>query len=209
MKPCTQIHCDGFPCTGVNHDAYLVPDVDLDPTAISIVLISEAAPPDPADHYYAPPKAAVEPLFQRTTVQAFQDAGAEVASIQEILDLGVYLTTAVKCGKVGYTIKAAPIRECSLLLERELALFPNVQAYLLMGGPTRREAIKAVNTIARRAGEPRVIPAGSTYKIRGETYAWRGRRAFPSYTQAGPSFYIEKSKRAMIAEDIAAALALI
>jgi hypothetical protein len=31
---------------------------------------------------------------------------------------------------------------------------------------------------------------------------------FPSYLQAGPSFYIEKTKRRMIAEDIAAALTL-
>jgi uracil-DNA glycosylase len=201
MRVNTQIHCDGFPCAGVNHDAYVVPDVDLDPAQTSIVLISEAAPPAPGDYYYA----AGDPLFQQTTVQAFQDAGADVASIQDILDLGVYMTTAVKCGKVGYTIKAAPIRECSLLLERELALFPNVQAYLLMGDV----AIKAVNYIARRAGEPRVIPAGSTYRIRGPTYTSRGRRAFPSYTQAGPSFFIEKSKRAMIAEDIAAALALV
>ena len=205
MRVCSRIQCDGFPCTGVNHEAYIVPDVGLDPAAISIVLISEAAPPDLADYYYAPRNASGDPLFQQTTVQAFQDAGADVASIQDILDLGVYLTTAIKCGKVGYTIVAAPIRECSLLLERELALFPNVLAYLLMGDV----AIKAVNYIARRAGEPRVIPAGSTYKIRGATYTWRGRRAYPSYTQAGPSFFIEKSKRKMIAEDLAAALALV
>jgi hypothetical protein len=70
-------------------------------------------------------------------------------------------------------------------------------------------AIKAVNAIVRRAGEGRVIPAGSTYKLRGGTYWFRGMRAFPSYLQAGPAFYIEKSKRAMIAEDIAAAMALV
>jgi uracil-DNA glycosylase len=201
MQVCDQIRCETFPCAGVNHEVYVVPGVDLDPDRVSIVLISEAAPPDPADHYYAPGA----PLFQQTTVQAFQDAGVEVASIQEIVERGVYLTTALKCGKVGYTIKAAPIKTCSLLLERELALFPNAQAYLLMGDV----AIKAVNAIARRAGEPRAIPAGSTYKLRGGTYTWRGRRAFPSYTQAGPSFFIEKRKRAMIAEDIAAAMAMV
>jgi uracil-DNA glycosylase len=70
-------------------------------------------------------------------------------------------------------------------------------------------AIKAINYIAKLGGEGRVIPAGSTYKIRGGEYVFRGRRAFPSYTQAGPSFFIEKSKRRMIAEDIAAALALV
>jgi uracil-DNA glycosylase len=168
---------------------------------VSIILISEAAPQEPGDYYYA----AGQPLFQETTVQAFNDAGAEVSTMQDILELGVYLTTAVKCGKTGYGIKAATIKECSLLLEEELALFPNVQAYLLMGDV----AIKAVNYIAKRAGEQRVIPAGSTYKIRGQPYVFRGKPAFPSYLQAGPSFGIEKSKRRMIAEDIAAALSLV
>ena len=67
-------------------------------------------------------------------------------------------------------------------------------------------AIKAMNYIAKRQGEPRVIPAGSTYKIRGQDFYYKGIPTFPSYLQAGPSFFIEKSKRRMIAEDIAAAL---
>ncbi len=87
-------------------------------------------------------------------------------------------------------------------MAQELALLPNVRAHLLMGDA----AIKAINAIARRAGEGRVVPAGSTYKIRGEAYTWRGARVFPSYLQAGPAFYIEKGKRAMIAEDIRQAL---
>ena len=70
-------------------------------------------------------------------------------------------------------------------------------------------AIKALNYIARRAGEARVIPSGSTYKIRGQEYTFRGRRVFPSYLQAGPSFFIEKSKREMIAEDISEALSIL
>jgi hypothetical protein len=70
-------------------------------------------------------------------------------------------------------------------------------------------AIKAANAISRREGQRRAIPAGSTYKIRGPAYYFRGARAFPSYLQAGPSFFIEKSKRQMIARDIAAALALV
>ena len=70
-------------------------------------------------------------------------------------------------------------------------------------------AIKAVNAIARRAGEGRVIPAGSTYKLRGPAYYFHGRRALSSYLQARPSFGIEKTKRAMIAEDIASAMQII
>ena len=195
------VECTDFPCADVRHECYVVPDIEVHPGDVSVVLISEATPPDPGDYYYA----RGAPLFQETTVQAFSDAGAEVSSIQDILELGVYLTTAVKCAKTGYGIKAATIKECSLLLEEELALFPNVQAFLLMGDA----AIKAVNYIAKRSGEGRVIPAGSTYKIRGQPYVFRGRRAFPSYLQAGPSFGIEKSKQRMIAEDIAAALSLV
>ncbi len=89
-------------------------------------------------------------------------------------------------------------------LEKELALFPKLKVLMLMGDV----AIKAINSIARRAGEARVIPAIPTYKLRGQGFHFRGKRVFPSYLQAGPSFFIEKSKRKMIAEDIAAALRL-
>jgi len=92
-----------------------------------------------------------------------------------------------------------------MLLEKELLLFPNARALMLMGDV----AIKALNYIAQRAGEKRVIPAGSTYRLRRQEYFFRGMRVFPSYLQAGPSFFIEKSKRRMIAEDIAAALRLV
>jgi uracil-DNA glycosylase len=201
MKVSESVQCPDFPCADVRHEGYVVPGIDVDPATTSVMLISEAPPTDPDDYYYA----AGDPLFQQTTVQAFQDAGADVASIQGLLDAGVYLTTAVKCGKTGYTLKAATVRACSRLLELEIALFPNVQVYLLMGDV----AIRAINAIAKRAGQPRVIPAGSTYKIRGGEYYFQGRRAFPSYVQAGPAFFIEKSKRRMITEDIAAALALL
>lgn len=201
MRVSEHVACQDFSCGDVKHECYIVPNVDVDPEKISIVLISEAAPASPDDCYYA----AGNPLFAQTTVQAFQDAGAKVASIQDILDLGVYLTAAVKCGKAGYGIATSTIKTCSFILEQELALFPNVKVLLLMGDV----AIKAVNEIARRTGQPRVIPAGSTYKIRGGEFYFQGTRALPSYLQAGPSFFIEKSKRKMIAEDIATALRLI
>jgi uracil-DNA glycosylase len=201
MKINDCVGCTEFPCTDVRHECYLVPHIDVNPKQVSIVLISEAAPPDPDDYYYA----GGDPLFAQTTVQAFRDAGAEVASIQDILAMGVYLTTAIKCGKTGFGIKAGTIQECSHILEAELALFPAVQVYLLMGDV----AIKGLNYIAKRQGEGRVIPAGSTYKIRDAVYYYRQARLFPSYLQAGPAFFIEKSKRKMIAEDIAAALVLV
>ena len=201
MQVSKLISCQKFPCSDVRHECYIVPDIEIEPENIAVVMISEAAPASPDDYYYA----GGDSLFQQTTVQAFNDAGADVSSIQDILDMGVYLTTAVKCGKTGYGIKASTIEECSRILEKELALFPNVNVLMLMGDV----AIKAINYIARRVGEKRVIPAGSTYKMRKQKYFFRGMRVFPSYLQAGPSFFIEKSKRRMIAEDIAAALRLV
>jgi len=198
MKTNNQVQCVEFPCLDTRRASYLVPDVDIDPSRVSILLISEAGPENPADYYCAGANA----LFAQTTLLAFQDAGAKVASIQDILDLGVYLTTAVKCGKTGYDLATDTIQHCSHLLEKEIALFPNIKVYLLMGDV----AIKAVNSIAKRNGEPRVIPAGSTYKIRGGEFTFRGARAFPSYVQAGPAFFVEKVKRKMIAEDIRKAL---
>lgn len=201
MKVSDYVDCKSFPCRDVRHDCYQVPAVDIDPQKVSMVMISEAVPSDPGDDYYAPG----DPLFARTTLQAFQDAGAPVASLQDLLDLGVYLTSAVKCAKTAYGIQTETIMECSQILQDELGLFPSVQVYLLMGDV----AIRSLNYIAKRQGQGRVIPAGSTYKIRGGTFHYQAARAFPSYLQAGPSFFIEKSKRKMISEDIAAALRLV
>jgi len=198
MRVSECIKCKGFPCKDVKHGRFIVPGTSLKPQGISIVMISEAAPESADDYYYAKGN----PLFLQTTVQAFKDAGCNVSSVKDIVAQGVYLTTAVKCGKTGYGIQSDTIRECSCLLEQELALFSNLKVLMLMGDV----AIKALNYIAQRAGQKRVIPAGSTYKIRSQRYSFKGTRVFPSYLQAGPSFFIEKSKRKMIAEDIAAAL---
>jgi uracil-DNA glycosylase len=164
-------------------------------------MVSEAAPSSPLDWFYAGDDA----VFSQTTVQAFRDAGEDVSTISDVVELGVYLTTAVKCGKTGYGISTPTVKTCSSLLEIELALFPKASALMLMGDV----AIKSVNAIARRSGELRVIPPGPTYKLRGGVYTFRGAKVFPSYLQAGPAFFIEKRKREMIAEDIAAALAYV
>jgi hypothetical protein len=201
MKTSDLVRCLEFPCEGVNQTAYIVPDVNIDLKKIKLLLVSESAPQNPADYYYAKGV----PLYTQTTLLAFQDAGIHVESIHDLIEMGVYLTTAVKCGKIGYNIKAGPIRECSKLLETELNAFPNLHAILLMGDV----AIKALNYIAKRQGENRVIPAGSTYKIRGQAFSYKGIPTYPSYLQAGPSFFIEKSKRRMIAEDITSALAML
>jgi hypothetical protein len=198
MRIADYVQCIDFPCVEARQESYFVPDVEVDPGTIKLILISETAATNLMDNYYF----TCDALFARTTVQAFWEAGTKVSSTQDLLRLGVYLTTAVKCGKNDYAVATSTIGHCSSLLEREIALFPNVRAFLLMGDV----AIKTFNTIAKRQAEPRVIPAGSTYKIRGGEFTYRGKRVFPSYLQAGPSFGIEKSKQRMIAEDIGMAM---
>ncbi|HSP74254.1 MAG TPA: hypothetical protein VLN26_17925 [Gaiellaceae bacterium] len=201
MQPSALIRCADGPCADVVRGRFAVPEIELDPDAVRIVLIAEAAPSRSADWYFA----GADALYAQTTVQAFRDAGEVVASIRDVLDLGVYPTTAVKCGKTGHGLSKQTVEACSVLLELELGLFPFARALLLMGDA----AIKAVNAIARRNGEPRVVPAGATYRLRGGDYRFRGIKAFPSYVQAGPAFLNEKAKRRMIAEDIASALAFV
>jgi hypothetical protein len=186
--------CRSFPCLDVNHDGYVISNPRLDPEKITLAMVSEAAPQDPSDYYYAGAQAA----FEQSTLDAFKMAGLPVNSFQGVIELGVYLTSAVKCAKIGYGIKAGTIKQCSLILEEELQLYPNLKVIMLMGDV----AIKALNYIALRCGEGRVVPAGSTYKIRGGEYFFQDIRVFPSYLQVGPSYGIEKSKQRMIVEDI-------
>jgi hypothetical protein len=164
MKVSACIGCGALMCRDVEFSAYHIPEVELDPVGVTVAMISEAAPDSLADYFYSGPGS----LFAQTTVQAFIDAGSPVSSVEDILGLGVYLTTAVKCAKTRYGIESATVVECSRLLEQELALFPNLKALMLMGDA----AIKALNSIARRNSEPRVIPAVSTYKAAGPGVWW-------------------------------------
>lgn len=186
--------CGGLACPDVEPPIGRIPVADIGSSRIRIVLVSEAQPLDPGESYYA----SGSPLFARTTVAAFNDAGFAVSTIGDIVGLGVYLTTAVKCAKSRSSIEPSTVHACVPLLEQELRRFEHVRVLLLMGDV----AIRAVNELARRAGEPRVIPAGATYRIRGGDFRFRGVHVLPSYLQAGPAYFIEKSKRRMIAEDI-------
>jgi len=201
MKTCDSIGCTDFPCRGTSRDAYMVPDAEINPQAIRVLMISEVPPAERNDYFYAEG----DPFYLQTTRQAFSDAGIRVSTMQDILDLGVYATTAVKCGKTQYSISTDTIRNCSEILEAEVALFPNVRAFLLMGDV----AIRAMNYVWKRQTGSAVVPSGSTYKIRRSELLFEGRRVFPSYVQTGKAYFIEKSKRRMIAEDIGQAIGLI
>jgi uracil-DNA glycosylase len=183
----------------VNKKCCIIPSIEIEPTKIRAIMISEAPPQEASDYFYAKNN----PFYLQTTVQAFNDAGFNVSSMKDVFDLGVYVTTAIKCAKTAYSIFPKTIDNCSIrILENEITLFPQIKAILLMGDT----AIKAMNYIAKRNTGKALIPSGSTYKIRESKYLYKGIRVFPSYLQTGKSYLIEKSKRKMIAEDIKAAL---
>ncbi len=200
MRPNRFVKCADFPCSDIRKDRYLVPDIEIQPEKVRALMISEAPPEDATDYFYAQNN----PSYMQTTVQAFNDAGFDISSIEDVLRLGVYVTTAVKCAKTSYAVSPETIENCCVrILENEIGLFPKTETVLLMGDT----AIKAMNFIAKKNTGKRIIPIGSTYKIRNIIYSYKQIRVFPSYLQTGKSYLIEKSKRRMIAEDIKAALA--
>ncbi len=192
------ISCKDFSCYDLNKSGYLVPDVSINPEKIKILMIAEAMPENPNDYFYSKK----DPVFMETTLQAFRDANLEVNTIDDIVDLGFYLTIAVKCAKIGYSVPTNAIKNCSFILEKEINLFLNYKVIMLMGDV----AIKAMNYIARRNSGKRAIPSGSTYKIRKDEFYYKNIRLFPSYLITGKNYLIEKSKRRMIAEDITNAM---
>jgi len=186
-----------YPCTDINRNMTF-PIVDLDTRLIRIVMISEAPSNVPGNYFYT--KTSV-PFFQ-TTKAAFQDAGIEIKNYEDLTEMGIYLTTAIKCSKKDYLVSSDTIKRCSEILEKELSQFPDLKVIMCMGD----FAIKAINQIYKRKFGRAPFKSGSTYKIRKEIHALRGIRFFPSYTQTGDSFNLEKSKRRMISEDIKEAL---
>jgi len=178
----------------------LVPE-GIDPGKVRILLISEALPEDEKDYFYS----SSDSLYVTNTIGAFKNAGIDVDSIEDIVRKGALMTVAVKQPRVGLTVPADTIKRHSYQLEEEINQYPNIKAILLMGDA----AIRAMNFISQRNTKRRVVPSGSTYKIRKGEFFYRDIRIFPSYLQTGKNFLIEKSKRIMVAEDIGNAFSLL
>ena len=169
--------------------------------AIKLVLISEALPKNIEEYF----DGKNEPTFIKNSNIIFNSLGYNFKTYKDYLSNGIYLTTAIKCVKKDYLVSSETIKNCSINLENELDIFPNISVIMLMGD----FAIKAINYIWKRKYNEKVIPAGSTYKIRGGVYESNGIRFFPSYTQTGDSFGLEKSKVEMITEDVKKAMKII
>lgn len=170
-------------------------NVQVDTDKIKCIMINEVPPADPEDDFYSE---ADDPEYMKTTRDLFNNAGVSVKNIHEILDLGIYITAAVKVPKQEYEVSKETIIQSIPLLEKEIELFPNLKAIMLMGDVAK----KAFNEISKKKTTKRVIPAGSTYKIRAGEYYFGDIRVFPSYIMTGGNISIEKSKRSMIQDDI-------
>ena len=201
MRVKARVGCPDFPCGDVDHRRHEVPGAEVDPGRVLMIVVAEAPPAEEADGLYARGM----PFHLETTLDAFRAAGWAASSRRDLAARGVYLTTAVKCAKVGYGVGRATVEACSRLLEQEIGLFPSARVIMLMGDV----AIGALNAIARRRTGRRLIPAGPTWKLRSGEYHFEGKRVFPSYLQTGRSYLIERAKREMIAADLRNALALI
>lgn len=179
----------------INDKNLQLPDCNLDAGKIKVVMISETPPENPADNFYG--KAAL-PQYMKSTLGLFEKAGVNVKSMQDILAMGIYITTAVKTPKTNYAVDGEVIKKHLPILETELAMFPNLKVIMLMGDVAK----KAVNMIAKAKTKKNIIPTESTYKIRKNKYFWGEIRVFPSYIITGGNILIEKSKCEMIADDL-------
>lgn len=169
-------------------------DINIEPEKIRAIMINEVVPADSDDDFYGKPDSA----YMSTTIPLFRKAGIEVNSIHKILNLGIYITNAVKTPKSEYAVSKVSIEESLPYLEKELELFPNLRVVMLMGDVAK----KAFNMISKKATGKNAVPSISTYKLRSTEISHKGWRLLPSYIMTGQNLLIEKSKFQMASEDI-------
>ncbi len=180
---------------GYDRSKYFLPDVDIDPMKVEVLMINECPPKDPDDYLYGgnPSSENLE-----TICLLFGMAGIEVKSIGDLASLGIYITTAIKVQKDEYAVSREMISKDLPLLELELSHLQNLKVIMLMGDVAK----KAFNMYVKQRTKRNCIPSGSTYKIRANEYYFEDIRVFPSYIMTGKNLRIEKGKMTMISEDL-------
>lgn len=181
--------------SGLILDNLQFPDCELDPESVKVIMISEVPPKNPDEGFYS---TAPEPDYMKSTLGLFNAAGVQVKNMRDILDLGIYITTAVKTPKTEYAVDPSVINAHLPILKAEITLCPNLKAIMLMGDVAK----KAVNKITKAETRKNVIPSGATGRLRNNEYFWGGIRVFPSYIMTGKNLLIEPFKRDCIADDI-------
>jgi len=183
---------------GIISESMQFPDCEMDPNNIKVVMINEVVPKNRDDWFYSEIS---DPENRRNALGLFEGAGVSAKSMRDILDLGIYITAALKTPKAGYTADPVAITAQLPLLEAELSLFPNLKIIMLMGDV----AIKMVNMIAKAKTKKNACQSGAAGRRRhwdNYEYYWNGIRIFPSYIMTGKNLLIEPFKRDTIVNDI-------
>ena len=183
---------------GLATDSLQLPDCEILPANIKVVMINEVVPRNPDDWFYSE---TLDPENRRNALGLFEGAGVPVKNMRDILDLGIYITAALKTPKEGFTADPEVIKAQLPLLEAELALFPNLKVIILMGDV----AIKMVNMIAKAKTKKNACQSGAEGRRKhwnNHKFFWGDIRVFPSYIMTGKNLLIEPFKRDTIMEDI-------
>jgi len=206
---------------GIEPDTLQLPDCELLPASVKVIMISEVPPKKPDDGFYSGTQGDGSPVltlmhpnteepssfvdsavpeseYMKSTLCLFGAAGVPVKNMRDILEMGIYVTTAVKTPKTEYTVDPEVIKAHLPILRAEISLFPNLKAIMLMGDVAK----KAVNAITKAETKKNVIPSGATGRLRHNEYYWDGVRVFPSYIMTGKNLLIEPFKRDCVANDI-------
>lgn len=166
------------------HDQVMLPNVSVARENIKVIMINEVP--------------VLDTDYAKTILPLFRNAGVAAGNSSGLVDMGIYITSAIKIPKTGYAVDPSVITAHLPILEYELDMFDNVKVIMLMGDVAK----KAFNMISKKRTKKNVIPSGSTYRIRTDEFYYGDIRVFPSYIMTGGNILIEKSKCAMITDDI-------
>ena len=53
VRPSECVKCNVFPCADIIKNCYLIPNVEIIPDKIMVLMVSEAPPVEPHDYFYA------------------------------------------------------------------------------------------------------------------------------------------------------------
>lgn len=170
------------------------PKVNIDYNNIKCVMINEVVADSPEDDFYGEDSS----NYMETTKLLFSKAGLDINNIEQLNDMGIYITNAIKVPKGDREIDSEQIKVFLPILEKELSCFPNLQVIMLMGDVAK----KSLNMLVKRKSGKNLIPSISTYKLLDEEFYYGEVRVLLAYIMTGKNILIEKSKQNMNGKQI-------
>lgn len=110
-------------------DGIYLNNIEINPLSIKAVMINEVVPSDPLQDFYGIPDAD----YLKTTLPLLQNAGADVHSIEDILQMGIYITNAVKTPKTESAIDKSMIENGLPYFRSGTFFIPKYKGYYAYG----------------------------------------------------------------------------